>query len=137
MVRLSNRKGAERRGTLATTYALVLASACVAASGATAQQADNPVKGVMKVFGFATDLPEPQDFVRQSRSQKEPDYIPVFQPPPEPARPALKDKELSALKGDLDSVQKHADAVRQAFPPAAKAVAAEQAEKAKKAAAKQ
>jgi len=111
--------------------------ACAAAAVAAAQQADNPLQRVMKTFGFATDLPEAQDFVRQSRPQREPDYIPVFQPPPEPARPALKDKELNALKGDLDSVQKRADAARQGFPPAAKAVADEQAEKAKKAAAKQ
>ena len=69
--------------------------------------------------------------------RREGDWIPVFQPPPEPARPVLKDKELNALRGDLDSVQKRGDAVRQGFPPAAKAVAAEQAEKAKKAAAKQ
>ena len=120
-----------------TSLALALAVASAAASDAAAQQADNPLKSVMKTFGFAADLPPPQEFVRQSRPQQEPDWIPVFQPPPEPARPALKDKELSALKGDLDSVQKRADAVRQAFPPAAKAVAAEQAEKAKKAAAKQ
>jgi hypothetical protein len=140
LVRLSNRKGAETRRTgaaHATTCALALAVACAAASGAAAQQADNPLKSVMKIFGFATDLPEPPDFVRQSRAQKEPDYIPIFQPPPEPARPALKDKELNAVRGDLDSIEKRADVVRQGFPPAAKAVAAEQAEKARKAAAKQ
>jgi hypothetical protein len=136
LVRPSGRKGAGRGGR-ATARVLTFALACAAASVAAAQQADNPLKRVMKTFGFATDLPESQDFVRQSRPQKEPDYIPVFQPPPEPARPALKDKELNTLKGDLDSVQKRADAVRQGFPPAAKAVADEQAEKAKKAAAKQ
>ena len=134
MVRRSNRREAGRGAdaSRATACTLVLAVAFGAASGAAAQPADNPLKSVMKIFGFATDVPEPQDFVRQSRAQKEPDYIPVFQPPPEPARPVLKDKELGALKGDLDSVEKRADAVRQAFPPAAKAVAEEQAQKAKK-----
>ena len=57
------------------------------------------------------------------------DFIPVFQPPPEPAKPALSDKELKAMKGELDSVQKRDDAVRQAFPPAVKAAAEEAAAK--------
>jgi hypothetical protein len=118
----------------AMTWAIAWALACGAASSAAAQQADNPVKSAMKMLGFATDAPEPQDFVLQSRPQKEQDYIPVFQPPPEPARQVLKDKELGALKGDLDSVEKRAEAIRQTFPPAAKAVAEQkaQAEKAKK-----
>jgi hypothetical protein len=128
LVRLSNRRETSR----ATAFTLALAVALGAASGASAQQQDNPLKSVMKIFGFATDVPEPQDFVRQSRAEKEPDYIPVFQPPPEPARPVLKDKDLGALKGDLDSVERRADSVRQAFPPAEKAVAEEQAQKAKK-----
>jgi len=134
LVRQSNRReaGGREGAPRAAAWTLALAVACGAASGAAAQQADNPVKSVMKIFGFATDVPEPQDFVRQSRAQKEPDYMPVFQPPPEPARPVLKDKELGALKGDLDSIEKRADAVRQSFPPAAKAVAEEQAQKTKK-----
>jgi hypothetical protein len=82
----------------------------------------------MKILGFATDAPEPQDFVAKTRPQKDLDYVPIFQPPPEPAKPVLKDKEVNALKGELDSVKKQADAVRAAFPPAAKAVADEQAQ---------
>jgi hypothetical protein len=60
----------------------------------------------------------------------------VFQPPPEPAKPALNDKDLKAMKGDLDSVGKAHDAIRSAFPPAAKAVAEQKAADAKKAQAK-
>ncbi len=112
----------------ATKWAMALAVACGSASVAAAQEADNPLKSVMKMLGFATDVGKPADFVLKSRPRKEPDYIPVFQPPPEPARPVLKDKELGALKGDLDSVEKQADAIRTAFPPAAKAVAEEQAQ---------
>jgi hypothetical protein len=112
----------------ATKGAMVLAVACGLASAAAAQQADNPVKSVMKILGFATDAPEPQDFVAKTRPQKDLDYVPIFQPPPEPAKPVLKDKEVNALKGELDSVKKQADAVRAAFPPAAKAVADEQAQ---------
>ena len=96
---------------------------CGAASVAHAQQADSPLKNVMKMLGFATDPPQPQDFVVQSRPKQEPDYIPVFQAPPEPARPVLKDKDLGKLKGELDSVEKRDDAIRRAFPPSAKAVA--------------
>ena len=119
----------------ATTWVLAFATVGGAASVAAAQQADSPLKSVMKMMGFATDAPQAQDFVVQSRPGKEPDYIPVFQPPPEPARPVLKDRDLGALKGDLDSVEKRADAIRGAFPPAAKAVAEQQAQ-AKKANAK-
>ena len=83
----------------------------------------------MKMMGFATDVAPPADFVLQSRPKGDLDFIPVFQPPPEPAKPALSDKELKAMKGELNSVQKRDDAVRQAFPPAVKAAAEEAAAK--------
>lgn len=87
-------------------WALAFAVTFGFASAASAQQADNPlhdpVKSVMKLMGFATDAPQPQDFVLKTRPQKEPDYINVFQPPPEPSRPVLKDKELGDLKANLD-----------------------------------
>ena len=109
-------------------WARALVVAFGSASAAAAQQADNPFKSVAKIVGFATDPPAAQDFVVKSRPEKEPDYIPVFQPPPEPSKPVLKDGEVNALKGDLDSVEKRANAVRAAFPPAAKAVAQAQAQ---------
>ncbi len=80
-------------------------------------------------MGFATDVAPPADFVLQSRPKGDLDFIPVFQPPPEPATPALNDKELQAVKGDLDSVEKRDDALRQAYPPAVKAAAEEAAAK--------
>jgi len=114
-----------RFGTSLTQLAAALAIGCGACSAASAQQAgnplDNPLKSVMKLMGFATDSPQPQDFVVKARPQTEPDYIPVFQPPPEPARPVLETKQLDALRGDLDSVEKRAAAARAAFPPAAAA----------------
>ncbi len=85
------------------------------------------MKQAFKVFGFATDVAPPADFVNKTRPGGDPDYIPVFQPPPEPARPALKTDELKAVKSDLDAVGKQHDALRQAFPPAAKAMAEQQA----------
>ncbi len=112
-----------------TGLAGLLALAALLASGATsyAQQQDNIFKQAFKVLGFATDVAPPADFVNKTRPGADPDYIPVFQPPPEPARPALKANELDAVKGDLDGVQKRADALRQGFAPAAKAMAEQQA----------
>lgn len=103
------------------------AGACLWASASLAQQSDSALKSAMKLLGFATDVAPPADFVLQSRPKGDLDFIPIFQPPPEPAKPALNDKELKAVKGDLDSVQKRDDAFRQAFPPAAKAAAEEAA----------
>ncbi len=119
---------------------ICLACACLwlSASAACAQQAqhDSPLKSAMKFLGFATDVNPPADFVEQSRPKKEGDFIPVFRPPPEPKRPVLNEKQLGALKGDLDSLETRADALRSAFPPAAKAVAEQKAAEQKKAAAK-
>ena len=109
------------------TLCLACAAACLWASAATAQQADSPLKSVMKMMGFATDVAPPADFVAKSRPNGDVDYIPIFQPPPEPARPVLTDKELKTTQGALDSIEKGHDAVRQAFPPAAKAMAEQQA----------
>jgi hypothetical protein len=95
------------------------------------QQQDSILKQAFKVFGFATDVAPPVDFVNKTRPGSDPGYIPVFQSPPEPARPTLKTDELKAMKSDLDGVGKQHDALRQAFPPAAKAMAEEQAAKKK------
>ena len=124
---------AEQRKRTAARWAAAAIVAFGWTLAASAQQADSPLKNVMKFMGFATDVAPPADFVEKSRPQKAPDYIPIFQPPPEPAKPVLKDKELNALKGDLDSVEKRADAARQGFPPAAKAVAEQKQAQAKKA----
>ena len=108
-------------------------AACLWSSASFAQQGDSPLKSAMKMLGFATDVAPPADFVLQSRPRGDLDYIPIFQPPPEPAKPALNDKELKGVKGDLDSVQKRDDAIRQAFPAAVKAAAEEAAAKKMKA----
>jgi hypothetical protein len=114
---------------LAGLFALAAFFAC--GSGVYAQQQDSILKQAFKVFGFATDVAPPADFVNKTRPGAEPDYIPVFQPPPEPARPALKSDELKAVKGDLDAVGKQHDTIRQGFPPSAKAMAEQQAAKKK------
>ncbi|HEY1780989.1 MAG TPA: hypothetical protein VGG79_11245 [Roseiarcus sp.] len=88
-----------------------------------AQQQDSILKQAAKIFGFATDVGPPADFVDKTKPSGDLDYIPVFQPPPEPKRPALKKDQLKAMKGDLDGIEKEHNTLRQAFPPAAKALA--------------
>jgi hypothetical protein len=111
-------------------WAVLLALTAVFASGSGAfaqQQQDSLLKQAFKIFGFATDVGPPADFVSKTRPKGDLNYIPLFQPPPEPARPVLKAPDLKAMKGDLDGVEKHDDAIRRAFPPAAKALAEERA----------
>jgi hypothetical protein len=107
----------------------LLALAVLFASGSDvyAQQQDSILKQAFKVFGFATDVGPPADFVTKARPGADPDYIPVFNPPPEPARPTLKTDELKAVKSDLDATGKQHDTLRQRFAPAAKAMAEQQA----------
>jgi hypothetical protein len=114
-------------GRIASAGLIALAAFFACGSGVYAQQQDNIFKQAFKVFGFATDVAPPADFVNKTRPGAEPDYIPVFQPPPEPARPTLKNDELKAVKSDLDAVGKQHDAIRQGFPPSAKAMAEQQA----------
>src|SRR5262249_3394305 len=118
-----------RRGPRKTALAglLALAAFFASASGGYAQQQDNILKQAAKVFGFATDVGPPADFVGKTRPAGDLDYIPVFQPPPEPSRPALREPELKAMKSDLDGVEQQHNSLRQAFPPAAKAMAEDQA----------
>ena len=106
---------------------LALAALFTSGSQVYAQQQDSILKQAFKVFGFATDVGPQADFVNKTRPGSDPDYIPVFQPPPEPARPTLKNDELKAVKSDLDAVGKQHDTLRQGFAPAAKAMAEQQA----------
>src|SRR6202046_4136896 len=106
---------------------LALAALCASVSAVYAQQQDSILKQAFKVFGFATDVGPQADFVNKTRPGSDPDYIPVFQPPPEPARPTLKTDQLKAMKSDLDAVGKQHNTLRQGFAPAAKALAEEQA----------
>jgi hypothetical protein len=120
-----------RPGRRATVALLALAALAVSGPGGSAQESDNLFKQGAKLLGFATDLAPPADFVVKSRAPGDVDFIPVFQPPPEPARPALKAGDLTSLKGDLEAARKQADALRRAYPPAAKALAEQEAAKKK------
>ena len=120
-----------RPGRFAAAGLVALAALVASAQAGKAQEQDNVFKQGAKLLGFATDVAPPADFVVKSRRPSDPDFIPVFQPPPEPARPALKDIDLKAVKSDLDALQKKHDTLRQAYPPAAKALADEEAAKKK------
>ncbi len=78
-------------------------------------------------MGFATDVAPPADFVAKIAPESEPDYIPVFQPPPEPARPVLK--TTSSRRSRATSTRSRSSMTRsdKAFPPSAKAMAEQQA----------
>jgi hypothetical protein len=112
---------------IASAGLLALATLFAFGSDVYAQQQDSILKQGFKVLGFATDVGPPADFVSKTRPAGDLDYIPVFQPPPEPARQVLKTDELKAVKSDLDGVQKQHDTFRQGFAPAAKALAEQQA----------
>jgi hypothetical protein len=116
-------------GRFASAGLLALVALAASAHAGKAQEQDNIFKQGAKLLGFATDVAPPADFVVKSRPAGDLDYIPVFQPPPEPA--LLKDIDLKAVKTDLDSLQKRHNALRQAYPPAAKALADEAAAKKK------
>jgi hypothetical protein len=119
------RAGRDRHGAgrFASAGLIALAALVASAQAGRTQEQDNIFKQGAKLLGFATDVAPPQDFVVKSRPAVDPDYIPVFQSPPEPERKALNDEELKAVKGDLDALQKRHDTLRQAHPPAAKALA--------------
>jgi hypothetical protein len=132
------RTGRDRYWRLASAGLIALVGLAASAQAGKAQeqanvlqQGQNVLKQGAKLLGFATDIAPPADFVVKSRPASDPDYIPVFQPPPEPALPALKEVDLKAVKTDLDALQKKHDALRQAYPPAAKALAEEEAAKKK------
>ena len=104
------RAGTDRHGAgrFASAGLIALVALVGSAQAGRAQEQDNIFKQGAKLLGFATDVA-----------------------PPEPAVPALKDIDLKAVKTDLDTLQKRHDALRQAYPPAAKALAEEAAAKKK------
>jgi hypothetical protein len=131
MIRAERHRHRHRPGRFAAAGLVAVAALAASAQAGKAQEQDNVFKQGAKLLGFATNVAPPADFVVKSRPASDPDFIPVFQPPPEPALPALKDIDLKAVKSDLDALQKKHDALRQAYPPAAKALADEEAAKKK------
>jgi hypothetical protein len=117
-----------------TGAALAIVAATFAACAASAQEAtpppdQSPLHSLAKGLGFATDVDPPPGFVQQSRPVEPAAEIPIFDPPGEPPGKAKSAKEVEAIDSDLESIAKRHDALRAAYPPAAKAVAAAAAEK--------
>lgn len=122
----------------ATPPALVVATllAALAAAPSRAQetpQPDSPIRALMKAVGAATDVDPPPDFVVQSRAPQPPASISAFTTPPEPPGKVKTEKELEEMDSELETVGKRHDALRAAFPPAAKALAEAAAAKKEKA----
>jgi hypothetical protein len=121
-----------RRGRVAAlAFAATLAACAAPAQEATPPQNESPspLRSLAKSLGFATDTDPPPDFVQQSRPAEPAAAIPVFTPPAEPPGKVKSAKEVDAIDSDLESIAKRHDALRAAYPPAAKAVAAAAAEK--------
>jgi len=94
---------------------------------------DSLLKKAMKVGGFATDVEPPKDFVVSARPTGAEDYVPIFRPAFVRDKKAKNPEELKTLEADFSAVQARHDAMRAAFPPAAKALAAQKAAEAAKA----
>jgi hypothetical protein len=118
--------------------ALALAALALAAGAAQAQEAappsqpaesDSPFHSLAKGFGFATDVDPPPDFVQKSRPAEPSAEIPIFTPPDEPPGKVKSAREVEGIDSDLEAIGKRHDALRAAYPPAAKAVAQRAAEK--------
>ena len=117
-----------------TTPLIVVATllGALAASPSRAQDAaqpDSPFRSLMKGAGLATDVDPPPDFVVQSRPAQQPASIPAFTTPAEPPGKIKTAKEVEAMDSDLEAVAMRHDALRAAYPPSAKAVAAAAAAK--------
>jgi len=130
-LRFGGRRGAATALAIAAAMAF---AACAAAQEATPTQDDSgsPFHSLAKAFGFATDVPPPPDFIQQSRPDAPPPEIPVFASPNEPSGKPKNATEVEAIDNDLESIAKRHDALRAAYPPAARAVAAAAAEKSAK-----
>jgi hypothetical protein len=116
--------------------ALTVCANCAFADG-DAPTDDSLLKDAAKVGGFATDVGPPKDFVVNARPAASEDYVPIFRSPFVLKNKAKTPAELKAMEADFGAVQARHDAMRAAFPPAAKAVAEQKAADAAKAKKKQ
>lgn len=102
---------------------LAFAVGALALAPAPARADEGLFKSLFEAAGFATPEPKPLDFVVKARDGKPDDYIPIYQPPGEPPSVVDKPAMVEATRAALESGVKAHDALRAAFPPAAKAVA--------------
>jgi hypothetical protein len=107
------------------SWALIGVLAALATTPARAE--DSLLRSVAKSAGLATDPTPPADFVVKTRPAEDPAPIPAFKIPEEPPSRVMTGAELKAMDADLDNAAKKHDKLRSAFPPAAKAMAEEEA----------
>ena len=129
------RKRDKAKKALSAAGALLAASLCAGCARAddNAPGGDSLLKSAMKAGGFASDVDPPMDFVLQARPPGADDYVPIFRPAFARQNKAKTPAELKALEADFGAVQARHDSMRSAFPPAAKALAAQKAAQAAKA----
>jgi hypothetical protein len=92
-LRLLNAPGRIAAPVLAVLVSLAV-SACQMAQ-------DNPLKSTARAAGFATNTPEPQEFVRESRRNDQ-SFIPVGTSASRQA-PKMTPQEFQAIEKDLDA----------------------------------
>jgi hypothetical protein len=87
-----------RRANLAVLAAI---SGPIMLAGCQSSESGNPLKSTAQLAGFATNTPEPKDFVKETR-QGEQAYIPVGSRVERPAR-KMTPREFQAIEADLES----------------------------------
>jgi len=102
----------------------------MSACAAVARADDSSLKGVAVDLGFAVDPPPPPPFVVDTRPSELP-WIDVFAPPGEPNLKAMTPDQLKARQSELEGANARHDVARNAFPPAAQALAEKRAQMAK------
>lgn len=82
--------------------ATTVLSACATDGAGTQKVEVSPLTGAARAIGVATTEPEPQEFVRNSRSAGTSDFIPVGVTPPPRAEPKRDAAALQKLEQELD-----------------------------------
>lgn len=82
--------------------ATTMLSACATDGAGTGKAEVSPLAGAARAIGVATTEPEPQEFVRNSRSAGTSDFIPVGVTPPPRAEPKRDAAALQKLEQELD-----------------------------------
>lgn len=97
--------------TTAIAACLTILGGC-ASSGSGLPETDNPVKNIAKATNFATDLPQPKDFVLKSRPAPESqNFIPVHERPPVRTEAVLTPAGVKARQKELEAVGKKHDLI--------------------------
>ena len=109
-----------RRGRAPAGLAAALLAVALAGCGQTQATVSSAVRPVATATGFATTVPEPQDFVKSSRP-KDMDYLPVGVTPPARDTKILTPEQLAAAEKDLEATRGNHDALSGRPPPKPKA----------------